>query len=431
MKPQLVLQLPSAVVTAETVVHWAVFDDDGRLRASGDHALEAVRGIAGTYFRDGETRVLVPGELVLLTSVRIPTKQLRHIKQALPYMVEEMIADNIEDVHIALPGGKLNWDGEVSVAVVRHHWLIDWLDQLYHHGIRPDFLGPDTLATPWREHSESYFVTPGLTSAHARVLYRNSLYGGQVAALSNLPVLLAAHAATGVGDIVAVARRVVSGGSDSSVGVQQTAQIVQQAAGGGEAEIAPFAESSAEVLAATAVRQREQMINLLQGGYRVQRRAQDGHLWARVATVAAVGLALYALVAGGGGLYFSWRAEQAEDQTFALYRELFPGERRVVSPRKQMTNHLRGSGQPVAQSLLPLLAKTAAGLSTDTNTRIDELRFNQQQDNLQLQLRTTSLDELEQIKKRLDANGLNAEINSAQEQTGGTVGRMQIRQQRS
>jgi general secretion pathway protein L len=430
MKPQLVLQLPSAVVTAETVVHWAVFDDDGRLRASGDHALNAVRDAAGTYFRDGETRVLVPGELVLLTSVRIPTKQLRHIKQALPYMVEEMIADNIEDVHIALPSGKLNWDGEVPVAVVRHHWLIDWLDQLYHHGIRPDFLGPDTLATPWRENSESYFVAPGRAGAQPRVLYRNSFYRGQVVALPNLPVLLSAQAAAGATDIVAVARHVVSGGNDSAAGVQQAASVVQLSVGGA-AEIAPFAEPGAEVLAATAVRQREQMINLLQGGYRVQRRAQDGHLWARVATVAAVGLALYALIAGGGGLYFSWRAQQAEDQTFALYRELFPGERRVISPRKQMANHLRGSGQPTAQSLLPLLAKAAAGLNADAGTRIDELRFNQQQNNLQLQLRTTSLDELEKIKKRLDANGLNAEINSAQEQAGGTVGRMQIHEQKS
>ncbi|MET0379154.1 MAG: type II secretion system protein GspL, partial [Spongiibacteraceae bacterium] len=224
--------------------------------------------------------------------------------------------------------------------------------------------------------------------------------------------------------------QVVSGGSDSSVGVQQAAVAVQQQFGG-SAEIAPFAETSAEVLAATAVRQREQMINLLQGGYRVQRRSQDGPVWRRAASIAAIGLTLYAALAGGGGFYFSWRAQQVETQTFTLYRELFPAERRVVSPRKQMANHLRGSGQPVAESLLPLLAKAATGFGSDANTHIDELRFNQQQNNLQVQLRTSSLEVLEQIKKRLDASGLSAEIGSAQEQGGSTVGRMQIRDQKS
>lgn len=439
MKPQLVLQLPGAELSADTPVYWAVFDEDGRLQASAHVALAAVRAAINRYFHDGEVRVLVPGELVLLTKVRIPTKQLRHIKQALPYMVEEMIADNIEEVHLALPAGKLDWDGEVPVAVVRHHLLINWLDQLFHHGFKPDFLGPDTLATPWREHSRSYFaVTAPNETDGIRVLYRDDRYCGQVVALDNLPVLLAAQPAElvdadlvdSVEQIAAMTRYVASGGADVAAAVQQLSAQLQQVAGG-DIDVAPFAETSAEVLAATAVREREQIINLLQGGYRVQRRNHNPQLWRRVASVAAIGLVIYALIAGGSGFYFSWRAQQTEQQSLALYRELFPGERRVVSPKKQMANHLRGSGQAVAESLLPLLAKAAAGFGIDDKTRIDELRFNQQQKNLQVQLRTPSLEVLEQIKKRLDANGLNVDIGSAVEQGNTTVGRMQIREQKS
>jgi general secretion pathway protein L len=438
MKPQLVLQLPSAELSAETIVHWAIFDEDGRLQASDQAALSAVRSTISRYFRDGEIRVLVPGELVLLTKVRIPTKQLRHIKQALPYMVEEMIADNIEEVHLALPAGKLDWDGEVPVAVVRHHLLINWLDQLFHHGIKPDFLGPDTLAMPWREHSRSYFAVPAQSELNAgtdniRVLYRDDRYCGQVVALDNLPVLLAAQPAElvdGVGHLAALTRYVASGGADVAAAVQQMSAQLQKVSDG-DIDVAPFVESSAEVLAATAVREREQVINLLQGGYRVQRRNHNPQIWSRVASVAAIGLVVYALVAGGSGWYFSSRAQQTEAQSLALYRELFPGERRVVSPKKQMANHLRGSGQAVAESLLPLLAKAAAGFGVDDKTRIDELRFNQQQKNLQVQLRTPSLEVLEQIKKRLDASGLNVDIGSAVEQGNTTVGRMQIREQKS
>lgn len=434
MKPQLVLQLPGAELSADTLVHWAVFDEDGQLQASASVALAAVRSTITRYFRDGEIRVLVPGELVLLTKVRIPTKQLRHIKQALPYMVEEMIADNIEEVHLALPAGKLDWDGEVPVAVVRHHLLINWLDQLFHHGIKPDVLGPDTLAMPWREHSRSYFAVPAHNETDSiRVLYRDDRYCGQVVALDNLSVLLAAQPADlvdSVEQLAALTRYVASGGADVAAAVQQMSAQLRDAVGS-DIDVAPFAENSAEVLAATAVREREQIINMLQGGYRVQRRNHNPQLWSRVASVAAIGLVIYALVAGGSGFYFSWRAQQREQQSLALYRELFPGERRVVSPKKQMANHLRGSGQAVAESLLPLLAKAAAGFGIDDKTRIDELRFNQQQKNLQVQLRTPSLEILEQIKKRLDANGLNVDIGSAVEQGNATVGRMQIREQKS
>lgn len=431
MKPQLVVQLPSAVISADSVLHWSVFDADGHLQVSGESALDALRSVIASHFHDGEIRVLVPGELVLLTRVRIPTKQVRHIKQALPFMVEESLADNIEDVHLALPAGKLDWDGDVPVAVVRHHLLIDWLDQLYHHGIQPDFLGPDTLAAPWREHGRSYFLSP-VTRADTtviRVLCRDGVYGGQVLALQNLDALLAVQPPLPSDQLAALSRYVVSGGADAAEELSALAERLQ-AQLGCEVEVSSYAEVGAEVLAATAIRQREQALNLLQGGYRIQRRGGE-QVWKRVASIAGIGLTLYALLAGGGGLYFSWRAQQVETQTFALYRELYPTERRVVSPRKQMANHLRGDGQPVAESLLPLLSKAATGFAVDANTRIDELRFNQQQKNLQVQLRTPSLEVLEQVKKRLDANGLFVEISSAVEQGASTVSRIQVREQRS
>jgi general secretion pathway protein L len=430
MKPQLVLQLPGAALDANTMVSWAVFDS-GRQVLSGRSALASVRHEASAHFDGGEVIALVPGELVLLIHVRIPTRQLRHIKQALPYMVEEMIADNIEDVHLAMPAGKLDWDEGVPVAVVRHHLLIDWLDQLHHCQLQPDFLGPDVLAVPWREQGRHYFVAPPTADAQpVRVLCRHSAYVGQVIAPHNLPVLVAAQARDDARGLVALRRYVVSGGSDSGAAVASVAEQLRQQVEA-DVEVAPFAETSFDVLATTAVREREAMINLLQGGYRVQRRGSGGAWQQRAAMIAGVGLLGYLLLAGGGGLYFSWRAQQLEQQSIALYRELFPGERRVVSPRKQMANHLRERGQIASDSLLPLLARAANGFAADPAMRVDELRFNQQQNALSVQLRAPSLDALEQLKKSLQSSGLDAELGGATVQGEATVGRLQIREQKS
>ena len=72
----------------------------------------------------------------------------------------------------------------MPVAVVRHDLLINWLDQLYQHGIKPDWMCPDTLTVPWREHSRSFFVSG------ERVLYRHERFGAQAFFLAQIDTYL-------------------------------------------------------------------------------------------------------------------------------------------------------------------------------------------------------------------------------------------------
>ena len=424
MKPQLVIQLPAASLQEDSRLHWAVFSGQ-HMQACGETALSQLqRMLAEQLPGGGDTLVLVPGELVLLTTARIPSRQRRQIKQALPYMVEELIADNIEEVHLAIPNGDADDSGKVPVAVVHHHLLIGWLDQLFHHGVRPLALVPDSLAVPWREHGHSFFL------AGERVLYRDGLHSAQVLPRAQLPVLLQLLAKRPAAELgAAPSYRVYAGNDAGSDPAAQAAEIGRQL--GVEVDVTTFAEPAAEVLATTAMRQRDELLNLLQGGYRVQQVRERSERWQRVAAVAGIGLLAYALVAGAGGLFFSWRAGQLEQQSFALYRELFPQERRVISPRKQMLAHLRASGAAAAGSPLPLLAKTAAGMQSAAGVQLDELRYSQQRRDLQLQLRAPSLEALDQLKRQLDGNGLGVEINSASEQGAQTLGRLNVRELQS
>jgi general secretion pathway protein L len=138
--------------------------------------------------------------------------------------------------------------------------------------------------------------------------------------------------------------------------------------------------------------------------------------------VAVAAVALFVLVSGASGLWFAWQAQRFEDESIALYREIFPDERRVIRPRKQMAAHLQGSGLS-GPSPLPLLATAAGGIE---GSRVDELRFRRERNQLQLQLRVPSIEALDQIKQELAGSGLNVEINSAAEQGNETVGRLII-----
>ena len=423
MKKTLVIHLPAVALQADTAIVWHVFGD-GALLLSGRDPLSELAAATRASFGAGETLVLIPGELVLLTSVRIPSRQMRQIKQALPYQVEELIAENIEDVHLALPPFKPEANAAMPVAVVRHHLLIDWLDQLYQHGIKADRVCPDSLTVPWRLHSRSFFV------GGERVVFRSERYGAQVFFKSQtgayLQLLKRQLAADELG---AVPRYVVASGPEDS----DAARALQQAIAaefGVEVELSEYAESATEVLAAEAVRNADSAINLLQGGYAVQQ-VGDGAQWLRTVKVAAAALAVYAAVTVASGIWFSWQAGVVEKQTFAYYHELFPQERRVVSPRKQMQAHLGGGG--VKASPLPLLTKTALGLRSDLSAhdgamQLDELRYDQQHDDLQLQLRAPTLEVLDHVKQQLGGVGLQVDISSAAQRGKETVGRLKVRE---
>jgi general secretion pathway protein L len=419
MTQHLVIQLSTARIDATSVVGWYLFDTAEQLERGGQIALAQLQTELAGAFREGETLVLVPGGLVFLTAARIPSRQVRQIKQALPYMVEELIADNIEDVHLAIPDFKPSAENELPVAVVQHHLLIDWLDQLYQHGIKPDVVCPDTLAVPWRENSQSFFAIDD------RVICRDGEFSGQVLLREQFPAylqLLKQQLADS--ELRAPLRHIVYYGADNGEAGQSVLAAVRSEIDG-EATLTEYAENSGEVLAANAVQHADGLLNLLQGGYKVQRRGQHDREWRRVAMMVGVGLILYCGLAAASGVWFSWRAQQTEAQTFSLYRELFPQEKRVVSPKKQMQAHLRG-GATSAISPLPLLAKAALGLRGNT-LQLDELHYRQQHNDLQLQLHTPTLEALDQIKRQLSGVGLSVDINSASQQAEGTVGRLNIR----
>jgi general secretion pathway protein L len=63
-----------------------------------------------------DVTVLLPGELAILNCVQLPARSQRQALQALPFVVEEQLADDIEKVHLSV-GHRLD-DGRWPVLVV-------------------------------------------------------------------------------------------------------------------------------------------------------------------------------------------------------------------------------------------------------------------------------------------------------------------------
>lgn len=122
----------------DKAVHWIVVDSNGtRISAPVTGPLaEAAADVA-----DRVVIVLVPATTVLTTTVNIPVRGGSRLLAALPFALEEQLADDVENLHFA--AGVRRENGVLPVAVVAHQQMQEWLERLRAAGISPSRLVPD------------------------------------------------------------------------------------------------------------------------------------------------------------------------------------------------------------------------------------------------------------------------------------------------
>lgn len=95
---------------------------------------------------DGPATVLVPTEGVRLIAVDLPLASRAKRLAALPFAIEDLIAEPIESVHLAL-GVELA-PKRYLVGVVRHDRMTEWVARIEDEGLEHAALVPDALALP-------------------------------------------------------------------------------------------------------------------------------------------------------------------------------------------------------------------------------------------------------------------------------------------
>ena len=130
MAEVLVLKLADA---DDQPANWIVVDSSGaRIGPPVTGPLNAAKVDVG----DRKVIVLVPATHVLTTSVELPLKSQAKIQQALPFALEEFLADDVEELHFA--AGPRRENGRIPVSIVNRQKLMDWIASLSAAGIFPD-----------------------------------------------------------------------------------------------------------------------------------------------------------------------------------------------------------------------------------------------------------------------------------------------------
>lgn len=86
--------------------------------------------------------VLVPAVDLVSTSVHIPARSNAKIRAALPFALEDELAEDVENLHFSI-GDRQN-NGRLPVVVVSNDKMSGWLQQLADVGIEASILTPDS-----------------------------------------------------------------------------------------------------------------------------------------------------------------------------------------------------------------------------------------------------------------------------------------------
>ena len=383
-------------------VTWLLDDDRSEVR-EGTLA-QAAPAAAGR-----QVVVLVPAADVVLARVQVPTRNRSRMAAAVPFLLEEQLAADVDESHFAL--GERDAAGQVAVAVVARTRMDLWLARFNEAGVQPDQMVPDLLLLPYHAGEWSLLFEPG------GVLVRSADQGGLGIDAANAGFML--QRALAESEIKPERLRVwrVEGVPVAVVPEELGVEI------GDEALLVP----PLTFLAAQA--HDPHAINLLQGRY--SRSERLGRLWRPWRPVAVL-LAAWLVLQLGIGFFHNRQlaAQQAalRDEIEQIYLQTFPDARRVVDARAQMEQRLKAlrSGGSDAGDFIKLLAAVSGPAAALGGVSIDNLSYKDGE--ITLALNIADLQRLDQLKERLAAEThMDVEIQSATSGANGVSAHLQIK----
>ena len=322
---------------------------------------------------DAPATVLVPSESVLLLAVDLPLASRAKRLAALPFAIEDRIADPLDAVHIAL--GAEVAPQRYLVAVVRHALMLQWVEAADVAGLGHAAMVPDALALPVPDAGEW-----SAEAGDGRVLVRS----GDGTGFAMTPALVgAAWEAAGRPRIWNCGRYPIG----------ELPQERRPGGGGGLAE-----------------RLLSPPVDLRQGAY-ARRMARGGSWLKRLGWVAAAGIAAHAVIAAADTVMLRAIAERRADETRAAVARAAPGTSLSGDLRVGVADLLPPPGQ-AGSAFVPLITRTSQALAPISSAvTARAMRF--EGNALVLELDPGDPDLADRVRGALRAGGVAGEVTAA------------------
>lgn len=356
--------------------------------------------------------VFVPNLHILSTQVQAPKKQHKHLAQILPFLCEDKLACDLEDVHIA--AGDIHHE-TIAVRIIQKELLEELLLKLKVQGITPQGLYSDAepLMATTRQSSDRDTVLLWMDDKNCLIIRHQqalSLQAEQAVQLvsslkemENENIQLYRSAKFDTPEINLVLEELRSQGCS----VEETSLNLTDGDTPEYSALLPRCTQQAISIAPQACS------NLLTGPYAPPRKTNHNIRWQPLALAASLLIGLNLVYLLTSGVYFNIRAEKLQAGSEQLYRQYFPQDKRIINIRTQTKAHLTKGQQQTGDDFLNLLGQLLPSWEQHKNTlRLKSMRYNSQRKEILLDIESKTISQLDSLQQAL---GPRAELLSANE----------------
>jgi general secretion pathway protein L len=372
----------------------------------------------GTAAERQHAIVLLNSQCLHISQLQLPTQNLQKMLKAVPYAIEEFIAEDVDDFHFVIAKNK--HDNSTAVVGINKSTLKNIIQVFQEANIIFDKIIPDAMclaasadSRQWvclNYHDDSYLQTDtlnGMLFSHDVFPYVITSKLNQLAEDETRPekILLFCE--------------------------QQEAQaFAQLAIEDANIETVNIVYNTHPLVVFCAHYRQAMPLNLLQHKFK-PRRKTSGYWqhWRLAASLAAAWLVLHLGLAGFQLARIQDENNVTSAQIESIYKKTFPDSRKIVNPRLQMEqklNELKNSSGNSSNGILFLLAESFGTLSQDkSNITLQSVTF--RNNRMDIGLDSANLQAIENLNKNLNSSAkIKSEITSSSSEKDKVKGNLRI-----
>ena len=357
--------------------------------------------------KDCHVSVIIAGEDVLHLNADVPGKNSQRVLQAIPYVLEDDLIDDVEDLYFAIAESNKNSDkNNYNVVIINKHYFESIIKQLTSAGLQADAMYADYSLLG---KNNTIFLTD------KRVMFNSDVM--KFSAPSNSSVIINDEVLTENKNITFIHCNNADVTNSDKINISESFVCENI-----ECKIDPLVWLIKN-------RSKDNNINLLQGKHKKKRDwSQTSKKWLPIAVLFIVWISIQ------GGLFvaeyidLSNKNKSLNTEITKIYKRTFPQSRRIIDAKAQMQQKLsslkKRSGQS-GRSFNDMLSSSAKVFSSINGLTIKSLKYYDGKINVEIKIK--NLQALDKLKEKLIAEqGYQVEIQNASSGKESVTARLQI-----
>ena len=393
-------------------ISWLVWSSHQQeIIASGDLANADTLATISDKAQQRRVVAIVPSSDVLLKVLNVPAKSAKAMRQAVPYMLEDELAQDVDELFFAFASRNAS-DSEHNclVAIIARDLMAEWQTQLKQAGIECQTMLVESLLLPYQQgawtaiaHHQQVIIRQNWWQALTVDLTDDEQWRFMASQWQQLEQVPSISYYSPLPDLPA------------------TIETIEAPA---ELPLALFAQQANDGAAKD--------INLLQGEFAVQtKRSPALKNWLVAASLVGAALLLQLGMKASQLYQLNQQTAQLEQEIISTYKKAFPNTKRVriATIKSQLKRKLaETSGSGGDANFLPMLTKLSSAYSQVPSIQTNSLKYDAKRQELRLQAEASNYQAFDKFKTALEKSRLNVTQGAQNNQGNRVTGSFSIKE---